>query len=235
MATAIVPLKPSDQAKTRLITVLSAQERAHLAVAMARDTLEVLHAHPSIDRIIVVGSDDGTHAIATEAGAEFWNERSLRAVGLNPVLEAALKRINFGVDEPVLMLHADLPLLDHDDITAALATLRSSTLVIGCDRHGSGTNLIAFNAQRRPYFVFGPDSCFHYQRGAKELGGYPQILFRRGISFDIDLPVDIETLRRETNDNRIGRHTTGWLERSAMSQMQPGNDVRLVAYPSRKG
>src|SRR4051812_47400037 len=69
VATAIVPLKRLDQAKTRLAEVLSPPERRQLMEALLGDVLGVLRAVPQIDRVVVASSDPGAAAIAARYDA----------------------------------------------------------------------------------------------------------------------------------------------------------------------
>jgi 2-phospho-L-lactate guanylyltransferase len=95
----------------------------------------------------------------------------------------------------VLVLHGDLPLLETGDITAVLALQRrSGGLVIGCDRAGTGTNLLAFDEGGAVPFHFGPDSCALHLAAARAAGVKARVLQRAGIALDIDGPADMLAL-----------------------------------------
>ena len=96
-------------------------------------------------------------------------------------------------EQPLLVLHCDLPLLSADDISAVLASQRAlDGLVVGCDRHGSGTNLLAFGASTAPHFCFGANSCAGHVASAQGAGFPAQILQRSGIAVDVDEPADLK-------------------------------------------
>jgi len=192
---ALVPLKDLVAAKSRLAGLLRPSERRALAQAMAEDVLTVLRAHPEVSRITLVSDDPGAELLAAKYGARCWPERSLGCRGLNAVIRRASEKLLAGFDAPLLVLHADLPLLAGADIDAALDAWRTSGgLVIGCDRAGTGTNLLLFDRGSLPAFCFGPDSCARHRDSARTAGLPVRVLRRPGIELDVDEPLDLKRL-----------------------------------------
>lgn len=195
MTQALVPLKDLVEAKTRLAGVLRPSERRALAQAMVEDVLSVLSAHPEIGRVTLLSDDPGAGLLAAKYGCDCVAERELGAAGLNALLAAAVSRLVRGSGQPLLVLHGDLPLLEAGDITAVLALQqRSGGLVIGCDRAGTGTNLLAFDEDSVVPFHFGPDSCARHLAAARAAGVEARVLQRAGIALDIDGPADVLAL-----------------------------------------
>ena len=195
MAQALVPLKDLVEAKSRLAGLLRPAERRALAQAMAEDVLTVLQVHPGVSRITLVSDDPGADLLAGKYGARCWPERSLGCRGLNAVIRCASEQLLAGVDSPLLVLHADLPLLAGADIDAALDARRASGgLVIGCDREGTGTNLLLFDGGSMPAFCFGQDSCARHRDSARAAGLPVQVLRRPGIELDVDEALDLKLL-----------------------------------------
>jgi 2-phospho-L-lactate guanylyltransferase len=193
MAQALVPLKDLVQAKSRLAGLLRPSERRALAQAMVEDVLGVLAGHSEISRITLVSDDPGASLLAYKYGAQYWPEHSLGTQGLNALVERASGQLLASGAAPLLVLHGDLPLLTQDDISAVLASQRElQGLIIGRDRRGTGTNLLAFGAHSMPHFCFGVDSCNRHKASARSLGLPVQILHRMGISVDIDDASDLE-------------------------------------------
>lgn len=193
MAQALLPLKDLVQAKTRLAGLLRPSERRALAQAMAEDVLTVLAGHADISRITLVSDDPGAELLAGKYAAQWWSEHELGCRGLNPLLQCASERLLSGGEEPLIVLHADLPLLAQDDISAVLAAQKAlSGLIIGRDRQGSGTNLLAFGAAAIPRFKLGTDSCAAHVASARQAGIPVQVLYRQGISVDVDNPADLK-------------------------------------------
>ncbi len=190
---ALLPLKDLVQAKTRLSGLLRPSERRALAQAMAEDVLAVLAGHPDISRITLVSDDPGAGLLAQKYGADCWSERSLGCRGLNLLIQRASERLLDGTEEPLLVLHCDLPLLTAEDVRVVLEHQRAlQGLVIACDRQGSGTNLLAFGANRVPDFCFGIDSCAGHEASAHRAGFPVEILQRSAIATDVDDPADLQ-------------------------------------------
>ena len=195
MAQALVPLKDLVEAKSRLGGLLRPSERRALAQAMVEDVLQALVSHPSIARITLLSDDPGAHLLASRYGADHWLETEFHCRGLNALLERASVRLLQQGTVPLLVLHGDLPLLQPRDISAVLATWQSEGgLVIGSDLHGTGTNLLAFDAAGMPPFRFGPGSCARHLAAARAAGIPACVLQREGVALDVDEPPDLARL-----------------------------------------
>ncbi len=195
MARAILPLKDLVEAKSRLSGLLRPAERRSLAQAMVEDVLSTLVNHPQISAVTLVSDDPSSALLANNYGIEHMPEAALGCRGLNPVITKTSRLLAERDDQSIVVLHGDLPCLNGDDISAALKVLQENNgLVIGCDRHGVGTNLLAFNTMNLPEFAFGVGSCASHRAWA-ELEGVPvHILHREGIGLDIDEPQDLSIL-----------------------------------------
>jgi 2-phospho-L-lactate guanylyltransferase len=203
VAQALLPLKDLVEAKSRLAGLLRPSERRALAQAMAEDVLAVLSAHPGIKQITLVSDDPGAELLALKYGADCWSEKSLGCRGLNPLIQCASERLLADEEEPVLVvLHGDLPLLTAQDVSAVLDSQRESGgLIIGCDRQGAGTNLLAFDAASRPDFCFGVDSCAAHVACASNAGVPVHILQRTGIGVDVDEAQDLKYVMEQLHLN----------------------------------
>ena len=195
MAQALVPLKDLVQAKSRLSGLLRPSERRALAQAMAEDVLAVLSQHAQIERVTLVSDDPGASLLAAKYRVDFWDERTLGVVGLNAVIHAASARLLSTSVSPLVVLHADLPLLTSPDITEVLRIQQElAGLVIACDQRGTGTNLLAFTRDSAPQFCFGADSCARHLAVAHSTGLPVQVVRRFGIAVDVDEPQDMKTV-----------------------------------------
>jgi 2-phospho-L-lactate guanylyltransferase len=206
MAQALVPLKDLVQAKTRLAGLLSPSQRRALAQAMMEDVLAVLACHPQIEGITLLSDDPCAHLLAARYGAVHWPESELGARGLNAVVRAASARLLASQAQTVLLVHADLPALSPADICAVLTARRARPgLVVGCDRHGTGTNLLCFDAGSVPDFCFGALSCAGHTAAARARGVPVTVLRRAGIGLDVDEPRDLALLLRQLEGHGAGR------------------------------
>jgi 2-phospho-L-lactate guanylyltransferase len=195
MARVILPLKDLVEAKSRLSGLLRPAERRSLAQAMVEDVLSTLVNHPQISAVTLVSDDPSGALLANNYGIEHMPEAVLGCRGLNPVIAKASQLLSKRSGQPIVVLHGDLPCLTGDDISAALKVLEENNgLVIGCDRHGLGTNLLAFHTVNQPEFAFGAGSCARHRAWAEEKGIPVHILRRAGIGLDIDEPQDLGLL-----------------------------------------
>jgi len=168
---AIVPFRGHGERKTRLAGRFAAAERDALALSMLHHVVGVLGDVAAIGEVAVLSS-------RRPAG---WRGPLIqdRAGELNAALEA------YAADAgatPLLVLHADLPLLTAADIAVMIAAA-THAVAIAPDRHGTGTNALALPCAAAAQFAFGPDSC----RRHLELCGVGACLVRRqGLALDLD-------------------------------------------------
>ena len=211
MAQALVPLKDLVQAKTRLAGLLRPSERRALAQAMVEDVLAVSSRHPQISRVTLVSDDPCAGLLASKYRIDCWPETDLDCHGLNAVVQRASERLITEVDEPLLVLHGDLPLLTAADISAVLdCQQRLGGLVIACDQQGSGTNVLAFDRASVPVFCFGVDSCARHLAAARSAGVAAQVLQRWGTATDVDEARDLAVLMAALDGDSVGE-TAGLL------------------------
>lgn len=202
---ALVPLKDLVEAKSRLSGLLRPSERRALAQAMAEDVLLVLRDHAQVGRITLLSDDTGAGMLAQKYGADCWPEQELGCRGLNPLIERATERLLADRDEPLMVLHADLPMLGKADIDSVLDAMPDGGgLVIGCDRQYRGTNLLFFDACSVPQFAFGIDSCARHLQCARDSGIHAQVLQSPGIALDVDEPSDLKHLMRHLSSGPTG-------------------------------
>lgn len=221
MVRAILPLKDLVEAKSRLSGLLRPAERRSLAQAMVEDVLSTLVSHPQISGVTLVSDDPVSALLANNYGIEHIPEAALGCRGLNPVIAQASRVLCERNDQPIVVLHGDLPCLNGEDISVVLEVLEeNSGLVVGCDRHGVGTNLLAFNTINSPEFSFGVGSCARHRLWAEEKGVPVHILQREGIGLDIDEPQDLALLL-----SRLARVEQGHCER-LFTASQLGSRVR---------
>ncbi len=202
MLWAIVPVKPLRRAKSRLASVLNRDERAALSQEMLIHTLGVLQEVPGIERVLVVSRDSQALALARDFGAHTVTERG------EPQLNSALVRATlvargYGVSG-VLVLPADLPLVQKDDIEMLLSRAKNPpVVVIAPDRHRKGTNALLASPPGLIEYDFGPDSFKLHQQRAQAAGARVEICELSSLGLDVDLPEDLEILRSEEELEKV--------------------------------
>lgn len=177
---AVVPIKQGANGKSRLASVMSREERDALALRMARHVLAELRSCTAIAEIAILS----THCPAWWPGV--WVED--RGQGLNT--ELADWRRSVG-EVPVLIVHADLPLLRADELDELLAVAATQGIALATDRAGQGSNALAIADGRAFDFRFGPGSRNLHAEQAPGL----EVLDLHGLSADIDTPADLAFAR----------------------------------------
>jgi 2-phospho-L-lactate guanylyltransferase len=139
---AIVPVKRFENAKTRLSSILSPDERVALSSIMLEETLSVLAATNVLTGTLVVSSDERARKLAESYGAVFLHEENDNGVNRAVSLGDDYAMSN-GVDA-TLVVPQDLPLLNSEEITAICthAEPEEKCIVICPSQRYDGTNLL---------------------------------------------------------------------------------------------
>ncbi len=187
--TALVPLKLGAGGKSRLAVALSEGERRSLALQLAQHVITQLARVPAIEEIVVISRD-----VLPELPVRHLPDQGR---GLNGELDAAAAAIGGNL----LVIHADLPLVQAGDIAALLDAAEASGAAIGPDRHGTGTNALALAPIRTGFrYAFGPGS---FAAHCALLEGQLAIVERDGLACDIDTPADLAFARAHQNERQL--------------------------------
>jgi 2-phospho-L-lactate guanylyltransferase len=193
---AIVPIKPLEQSKSRLRDILSRKNRVELSKDMLTQTLQVLDSAPCIEKTLVVSRDTAVLALARSLGAHTVAEKG------NPGLNTALERATavargYGVSG-VLILPADLPLLNVEDIQNMAGLLDGKpAVVIAPDRHSKGTNALLVSPPGILKYSFGEDSFRRHMELAEQADVKVHVYQDEDIGLDIDVPEDLKLFNDE--------------------------------------
>lgn len=179
--TALVPFRAGTAGKSRLESAIGSLHREQLALDMANHVMCVLSQVSAISTIMVLSNRPFDHpatALARDQGR-----------GLNPEISAF--RDSFG-SGPLLVIHADLPLLATADIEAILEAAAGHGVALATDRLDEGTNAIALADGRQFSFQFGPGSRALHCASDEQM----PVLRCPGLSADLDTPDDLAYLRQ---------------------------------------
>lgn len=194
----VLPAKNFSFAKQRLAGLLTPDERRNLFRAMLEDVLAVLGGHPMIEGVILVSDDPEAKLLATQYDAEFLHESTLRATGLNGVIQATVEELARRDIHEVMVIHGDLPLVTTAEITRLITTHRNAkqpALTIAPDRHRDGTNCLICTPATAVNYCYGKSSLTKHVEQAEHIGALVQLVVDLpGASFDIDWPDDVLTL-----------------------------------------
>jgi 2-phospho-L-lactate guanylyltransferase len=190
---AIVPVKPLARAKSRLAPLLTPEQRQELSRSLLRHTLRVLGRVEELDGALVIGRDAEALALAETEGAAALRERG---TGLNRALAQATEWVRGRGGEAVLILPADLPLLQPADVRGILRAGRvGPVVVIAPCRRGEGTNALLVRPAGLIEYRFGPGSFAQHSQQAAQKGAALRVYRSPGLELDLDLPEDIRRWR----------------------------------------
>lgn len=210
---AVVPVKATAFAKTRLLPGLENATPAVIAAALAQDTVEAVRRTPGVDRIFVVTDDvvvadllaaDGTRIVAESSSLPVTAPGFAR---LNEAFrQGAAEARAWSSTHGVVALTGDLAALHPADLAAALAQAIRYPRSFVADAEGTGTSaLLALGSHDLdPHFGLLSAQA-HAESGAVSLTGELTSLRR-----DIDTLSDLAA----GADLGLGPHTTALLSGS---------------------
>lgn len=192
-AHAVVPVKDLWGTKSRLKPVLSPPARAGLTVYMMGRVVAALR-EAGVERVFVVSPDRVVLSEARERGAEPVLQRSR---GLNPALEEGRVRALEEGASSLLVLPADLPLVEGEDIRTLLAEPGAGPLaVISPDGARAGTNALLLKPPGVLPFAFGPGSYESHLASARGRNLDVRVREIPRLTFDLDTVDDLARLDR---------------------------------------
>jgi len=188
---AIVPVKPLRRGKSRLAGLLSEEQRTSLNRYLLEHTLTTLNKISEIEHTLVVSRDPAALALTRSMGG-----RTVMEDGA-PQFNTALKRATIVAQaqgaRSVLILPADLPLVEPADLEALLSRgLTSPVVVIAPDRRQDGTNCLFINPAGLIEYGYGPGSFQRHSQRAVQAGANLVVVNSERVGLDLDLPEDLE-------------------------------------------
>jgi 2-phospho-L-lactate guanylyltransferase len=171
-----IPLKPFDRGKARLATAVDAGRRAELARNAATRVVEACRAVDGTP--VVISSGDDVAAWAEDLDLRVLGDPGSLNGAAAVAAGAAGGHLRFAV------LHGDLPLLQPEDLAAAVAAPAD---VILAPSHDGGTSLLISPVPLR--FAYGPGSFRRHLAAAAQMS--TRVLVRTGLAVDLDTPTDL--------------------------------------------
>ena len=202
---AVVALKTLSQSKRRLSAVLNDEQRSDLVEAMAQDVLSCLMRHPEIEAVHVVCGEGWTRDVFPEGPLVVWQEAESHDHGLIAAYEMVAARTGA---ERLLFIHADLPFLGQEDISAVIAASLDHHAVFSPDFTETGTNAVLRWRHQSLPLCFGKDSFARHQQAAKAAETRWRVVRASGVARDVDEPEDLDRL--DGNDPNLGESTVRW-------------------------
>jgi 2-phospho-L-lactate guanylyltransferase len=184
---AVVALKPSEYAKSRLEVPVPLRQR--LAESMALDTLRALAT--VVSRVVVVSGQPALASRLSRAGVSATVLADPDQPGMNAALAYGGNRLRADGFVTVLACVGDLPALRATSVARVLEVSRSYPRAFLADASGVGTTmLVASDTPLLPHFT-GRSADRHQSAGAvpltDELLGEPLADARRDVDTEADL------------------------------------------------
>jgi len=189
----VVPVKPVEEAKSRLAAVLSPPARADLARRLCGHTLATVEEWDQATWRLVVSRDT---RLLTAAEGRGWVAVREQMADLNGALtQAGMAAKRLGADA-LLILPVDLPLLTTGDLDAlvTLATDNPGMVIAPC-RRGTGTNALLLRPPDVISLAFGSDSFATHRRLAAQCNVTVRICRTPALALDLDTPEDWQAYR----------------------------------------
>ena len=204
----LVPVKNLDLAKERLSPALSRGERRALAEAMLQDVLQALSYLNHNTRMGVVTSDPFAAALAQRHGFAIIPDS--RNLGESDAIAGATECCMAQGEDDILVIPADIPLVQAQDIEQVLAGAPAQGCVLVPGWDGRGSNAV----WRRPADLFplrfGNDSFQPHLRAAQATGMPCVVLRLPRIGLDVDKPSDLARLLAAEGNTRSQQLLRKW-------------------------
>jgi 2-phospho-L-lactate guanylyltransferase len=200
---AVIPVGAVDGAKSRLGSVLDAEERHDLVIRLAERTIRAVVSTPGVAETLVITPDDAVRNLALAAGARPIRQRSR---GLNAGLREARDEAMAADATAVLIVPIDLPRISPEAVRTVLDTLRADAgplVAIVTDRHGRGTNVLLLLPPDVIDVHFGGDSRAAHVAAAVAAGA--RVVELDGpLRQDLDTPDDLLAIQAADQDAVVG-------------------------------
>ena len=210
----LVPIKNLADAKQRLSSILSPQERLALARAMCADVLHTLADWPNHPPVAVVTSDPFARDLASRLSFETIGDDNS---GETDAIEMATAVCKAGGARSTLVIPADVPLIESSELqqivdcaaqTENFAMTGGAVLVP--DAAGRGTNAVWRSPADLFPLRFGNDSFVPHRAAAQATGLPCAVLELPGIACDVDRPGDLYALASARGDRASQKLVRSW-------------------------
>jgi len=212
MRALLLPVKDLNNAKKRLMGVLTPEERFGLAEAMLKDTIRAVQGVKRAEKIFVVTNYKPAMCLAEDRGWEILQEG--QQISESDSVDAASRVCELRGVTALLRVPLDVPLVQASDIDELLAVeCEEPALVIVPSRDGLGTNAILRMPPALFPSHFGMGSFAKHVGEAERIGA--RVILRRSprLEMDVDDEADLRVLLK---NDLTGTETGRWLRESGV-------------------
>ncbi len=212
MRALLLPVKDLKNAKKRLMSVLTPEERFGLAEAMLADTIRAVQGVCAAEKIFVVTNYGPVMDLAKKNGWQVLREE--RQISESDSVDAASRICEERGVRSLLRVPLDLPLVQPGDIDELLnVECASPALGIVPSRDGTGTNAMLRTPPTLFPSHFGNGSFAKHLAEAGRAGA--RIIVRRNSRLEMDVD-DEADLRALLEHDVSGTETGRWLRDSGV-------------------
>lgn len=183
MSAVLIPVKKLASSKLRMSPILNQNERKNLVLAMLKDVLTVVCQLGHIN-IYIIGVDKEVENLLKEFHAIFIRESTEK--GLNHAIMEGIRYLSKIGEDFVLILPADIPLIEVDDISNILLFKDDFDVVLCPSRDHNGTNALLLKLPTNIQPMFGESSYQNHIREAEINGSKIKSLLINRVALDID-------------------------------------------------
>jgi 2-phospho-L-lactate guanylyltransferase len=207
---AVVPVKDTAAAKTRLAAAVPTELRQGLALAMLEDVLAALAETRGLAGLLLVTIDPAARDLASRYGARVIEDGARD--GHTGAVMAAARRLAAEERGAMLTLPGDIPLVNSAEIERLIAAhLPAPSFTIAPSHDEMGSNAILMSPPDAVRLRFGDDSFRPHLTASRAAGIEPTIVKLPGIALDIDNPADLAHFCQVGSRTRAGL----WLAQNA--------------------
>ena len=189
--------------RAALAPALAPEQRFELAQAMFRHVLSVATIVQQVTGVLVISRDTKALAIAREFSAKTLQEGT--SSNLNPALLRATMVVKSWRADAVLILPADLPFINAEDIRGLIQLSdEDRSLVIATDRGKDGTNGLLVRPPGAIEYEYGAGSFARHIRLAEAAGMRVSVYESERMSLDIDIPADLLDYQAILDEGHFG-------------------------------
>ncbi|MGI0029381.1 MAG: 2-phospho-L-lactate guanylyltransferase [Nitrososphaera sp.] len=202
---AIVPVKKFENAKTRLSSILTLEERIMLSSLMLERTLGVLEMVSEVDRILLVSTDRRAEQIGLNYDTKFLHEET--ESGVNSAVMLADSYSTSERADTTVVIPQDLPLLNQADVSMVckLALNDDRCIVICPSQRYDGTNALLRKPPSAIRTFYDSNSYESHIAEAASSGVQTRIFLSKNLMSDVDTPDDVKQIMRDDtgDDNKV--------------------------------
>ena len=204
----ILPVRTAKNAKNRLSTLLSSQQRRELSTLLFNQSLDFYRSQwPKIQLTIITDSYQFKKK-GEEAGACVLTDPGS---GLNNAVEFATRySLQKGFSRQ-LIVHSDIAILDREDIAQLVDCKLSCPGILGVPATADGgTNALLEQPPGIIEHYYGRDSFEKHKQAALRSGVELDVLELSGLGLDLDTEEDIYNYLKKDPNGMIAKKLNFW-------------------------